>query len=86
MRPIGVLPDVKQTQTAEKRTFRVMSRWCFVPRHATGKPLHPKVFEASLRARYLEDGLGAVYEAGFYTTVGKWPTPILQSKPIGDTQ
>jgi hypothetical protein len=38
------------------QTFRVMSRRCIIPGHATGKPLDPKVFEASLRARYLGAG------------------------------
>ena len=56
--PIGPELGVKQTKTAEKQTFRVMSRRCFIPRHATGKRLDPKVLQADLGARYLGEGLG----------------------------
>ena len=39
-----------------KQTFRALSRRSFKPRHATGRPLDPKIFQAHLEARYLAEG------------------------------
>ena len=43
-------------ELAVKQIFRPLQGRRFKPRHATGKPLDPKVFEARLKARYLGDG------------------------------
>ena len=56
MRSIGPELGAKQTKYGEKQTFRALSRRSFKPKHATGKPLDPKVFQAHLKARYLGEG------------------------------